>query len=71
MIIRSPAVNQSELPDKLELEIVDKTKLILTAFHYNNNNDDDDECGFVKANYCITNSKHNLMTSVLLCMYFD
>ena len=43
-------VNQSELPGKLELDIVDKTKLILTAFHYNNNNNDDDECSFVEAN---------------------
>ena len=53
MILRSP-VNEPELPKKLEIEIVNKTKLYLTAFHYNNNNDDDDddECGFVGGNYC-------------------
>ena len=44
-------MNQPKLLDKLEIEIIDKTNLILTAFHYNNNsnndNDDDDECDFV------------------------
>ena len=59
--MRSQVVSQPELPDQLEVEIVDKTKLILTDFHYNNNNDGDGECSLLKQMTGWLNCKHNLI----------
>ena len=55
MILMLQAVNKTELPDLLEVQLlINKSIWLFSWDHYNNKDNDNEECCFIEAHYCMT-----------------